>query len=146
MHRLARNDAGRFDLDAAALGRFDRALAVDRIAKRIDDASEQALSDRHIDDSAGALDGRAFRDLGVRAEDHDADVIGLEVQGHALGAIAELDHFARLDIVEAVDARDAVADRQHSADLGDLRFGVEIRDLVADDAGDFSGADIHCLA
>ena len=86
------------------------------------------------------------RDLGVRAEDHDADVVGLEVEGHALDAVVELDHLAGLDVVEAVDAGDAVADRQHGADFGDLRFGVEVRDLVADDAGDFSGADVHGLA
>jgi hypothetical protein len=36
----------------------DRALAVDRLAERVDDAAEQALADRHVDDLAGALDGR----------------------------------------------------------------------------------------
>ena len=92
------------------------------------------------------LTRRAFGDVRVRAEDHDADVVGLEVEGHALGAVVELDHLAGLDVVEAVDAGDAVADRQHGADFGDLGVGVEIRDLVADDAGDFSGADIHGLA
>ena len=39
---------------------LDRALAVDRVAERVDDAAEQALADRHVDDGAGALDGRAF--------------------------------------------------------------------------------------
>ena len=148
VHRLARDDARRLDLDAAALGRLDRALAVDRVAERVDDAAEQRLADRNVDDGAGALDGRAFGNLGVRAEDHDADIVGLEVERHALGAVVELDHLAGLDVVEAVDARDSVADREHGADFGDLRIGVEIRDLVADDAGDFSGADIHgsCLA
>jgi len=45
--------------------------------------------------------------------------------------------------VEAVDARDAVADRQHGSDLGDLGLGAEAGDLVADDLGNFSGADVH---
>ena len=127
---------------------FDRALAVDRIAERVDDAAEQALADRNVDDGAGALDGRAFGNLGVRAEDDDADIVGFEVERHALGAVVELDHLTGLDIVEAIDAGDAVADRQHGADFGDFSLGVEIRDLVADDAGDFSGADIHgcCLS
>ena len=52
VHRLARNDAGRLDVDAAALGRLDRALAVDRIAERVDHAAEQALADRHVHDRA----------------------------------------------------------------------------------------------
>jgi hypothetical protein len=58
VHRLARDDARRLDVDAAALGELDRALAVDRIAERVDDAAEQALADRNVDDGAGALDGR----------------------------------------------------------------------------------------
>src|SRR4029079_10702095 len=141
--RLARDDAWRLDLDAAALGRFDRALAIDRIAKRIDDAAEQRLADRNVDDGAGPLDAGPFGDVRVRTEDHDADIVGLEVERHALGAVVEFDRLAGLDVVEAVDASDAVTARQDGPDFRNLRFGVEIRDLVADDAGDFSGADIH---
>ena len=148
VHRLARDDARRLHLDAAPLGVFDWAFAIDRIAERVDDPAEQALADWNVDDGAGPLDGRAFGDLGVRAEDDDADIVGFEVERHALGAVVELDHLARLDVVESVDARDSVTDGEDGPDFGDLRVGVEIRDLVADDAGDFSGADIHgsCLA
>ena len=62
MDRLARDDARRLDLDAAALVGDDRALAVDRVAERVDDAAEQALADGDVDDGAGALGGRAFLD------------------------------------------------------------------------------------
>jgi hypothetical protein len=141
--RLARNDPGCLHLDAAALGRFDRALAVDRVAESVDDPAEQRLADWNVDDRAGALDGRSLRDLLVGAEDHDADIVGFEVERHAFHAALELDHLAGLDIVEAVNARNSVADRQDRADLGNLLVGCEIRDLVADDAGNFSGADVH---
>src|SRR5688572_3503883 len=83
-------------------------------------STQQPLADRHVDDGAGPLDGRAFLDLGVRAENHDADIVGLEVERHALGAVLELDHLARLDVVEAVDSGDAVADRQCGADFRDF--------------------------
>src|SRR5581483_2698175 len=91
----------------------------------------------------GALDGLAFLDLAVGAEDHDADVVGFQVQRHAADAVLELDHLAGLDVVEAVDTGNAVADRQHLADLGDLSLLTKILDLVLQDGGDFCGADIH---
>ncbi len=122
---------------------LDRALAVDRVAERIDHAAEQALADRHLDDGAGAFDGVAFLDVAVVAEDDDADIVHFEVERHAAGAVGELDHFAGLDLVEAVDAGDAVADRQHLADLGDFRLLAEILDLLLEDRGDLSGPDIH---
>jgi hypothetical protein len=81
--------------------------------------------------------------VAVVAEDHDADIVGFEVERHALDAAGELDHLAGLDVVEAVDAGDAVTDRQHLADFGDLGLGAEIGDLVLDDLRDFCGADIH---
>ena len=144
VHRFARNDARRLDLDAAAGDVGQRALAVDRIAERVDDAAEQAAADRHVDDGAGALDGVAFADAAVVAEDDDADIVGFEVERHALHAVRELDHLAGLDLVEAVDAGDAVADRQHLADLGDIGLGAEIGDLLLQDGGDFRRADFHC--
>src|SRR6185312_6587213 len=74
VHRFARDDARRLDLDPAALGGLDRALTVDWVAQRVDDAAEQRLADGNIDDGPGALDRRAFGNLGVRAEDDDADI------------------------------------------------------------------------
>ena len=55
----------------------------------------------------------------------------------------KLDHFAGLDVLQAVDAGDAVADRQDAADFGDLGFGAEALDLLFQDGGNFSGADVH---
>src|SRR5207302_8080041 len=140
--RFARNDAGRLDVDALALGRLNRALAVDRIAERIDHTAEQALADRRIDDGASALDGLAFLDLAVGAEDHDTDVVGFEIERHAPGTVLELDHLAGLDVVEPIDAGDAVADGQHLSDFGNLGLLAEILDLVLEDRGNFRGADV----
>ena len=143
VHRLARDDAGRLHVDALALGRLDLAFPIKRVSERVDHAPEQALADRHVHDRAGALDGLAFLDLAVGAEDHDADIVLLEVERHAARAVLELHHLAGLHIVEPVGARDAVADRQHLADLGDLGLLAEILDLLLEDCGDFGGADVH---
>src|SRR5690606_987377 len=48
-----------------------------------------------------------------------------------------------LDVVQTVDAGDAVTDREHLTDLGDLCLLAEILDLVLKDCGDFRGADVH---
>ncbi|MHC2794564.1 hypothetical protein ACVINZ_003576 [Mesorhizobium jarvisii] len=143
MHRLARDDAGRLDVDALAFGRLDRALAVDRIAERVDDAAEQTRTDRNVDDGAGALDGVAFLDVAVGAEDDDADIVGFEVERHAADAAGEFDHLTGLDIVEAVDAGDTVTDGQHLSNFGDLGLLAEILDLVFQNCGNFRGADVH---
>src|SRR6266700_1494521 len=143
VYRFARNDAGRLDVDPLALGRLDRALAVDRIAERIDHTAEQALADRRVDDGAGALDGLAFLDLAVGAENHDADIVGFEIERHAAGAVLELDHLSGLDVVEPIDAGDTVADGQNLSDFGDLGLLAEILDLVLEDRGKFRGADVH---
>src|SRR3546814_10534627 len=65
--RGARDDPRRLDLDAHALVGQNRPLAVDRVAKAIDDAAEQALADRDVDDRAGALDDVTFLDQIGRA-------------------------------------------------------------------------------
>ena len=71
------------------------------------------------------------------------DIIGFEVESHALNAVGEFDHLAGLHIVEAVDAGDTVTHRQDGTDFADFGFGAEIGDLVLDDLGDFCGADFH---
>ena len=109
----------------------------------VDDAAEQRLADRHVHDGAGALDGLAFLDVAIGPEDHDADVVLLEVQRHAAHAGLELDHLAGLDAVEAVGAGDAVTDREDLAHLGDFGFLAEVLDLLFQDRGDLGSADVH---
>src|SRR5258708_2451661 len=92
---------------------------------------------------AGALDGLAFLDFAVGAEDHDTDIVGFEIERHATGAVLELDHLAGLDVVQTVDAGNAVTDGQHLSDFGDFSLLAEILDLVLEDRGNFRGADVH---
>ena len=143
MHRLPGDDARRLDFDAGTLGGLDGTLAVDGLAGAVNDAAQQFLADRHVDDGAGALDDVAFLDGAIVAENNDADVVGLQVEGHPLDGAGKLDHLAGLHLVEAVDAGNAVAHRQHLADFGDFRLGPEIGDLFLQDCGDFRRPNIH---
>ena len=127
-HRLALDDARRLELERAPLGGLDRALAVERVAERVDDAAEHALADRHAHDLAGAADGLALLDELPLAEERDADVVLLEVEREADDAVLELEHLERDAVLEAVDAGDAVADLQHGADLGEVGLDVVLLD------------------
>src|SRR5262245_66491869 len=115
MHRLAWNDAGCLHVNARALFRFNRPFAIDWIAESIDNAAKQSLADGHVDDRARALDGLAFLDLAIVAENDDTDVVDLEVERHAAHAILEFHQFAGLHVVETVNAGNAVTDGKHLA-------------------------------
>ena len=146
LHRLPIDDAGREPLDRRELLRGDRALAVDRLAERVDDAAEHLVADRHRDDAAGPLDHVAFLDLLELAEEHRADAFLFEVQRDAEHAVRELEHLARHGVLDAVHARDAVADRDDAADFGHVDVDGVAADLLADDLGNLFGFDVHLSA
>ena len=143
VHALPIDDAGRQALDGRELLRRDRALAVDRLAERVDDAAEQFVADRHRDDAAGALDQVAFLDVPELAQQHGADAFLLEVERDAEHAVRKLEHLARHRVLDAVHAGDAVADRHDAADLGDVHVDRVAADLLADDFGDLVCFDVH---
>src|SRR5207249_6273317 len=130
VHRAPRHDPRRLDLDPGARHVDERALTVDRVAEPVDDAAQQPAADRHVDDRAGALDGVALADAAVVAKDDDADIVAFEIEGHALHPVRELDHLAGLDLVEPIDPGDAVADRQHLADLRNIGLAAKPGDLL----------------
>ena len=73
----------------------------------------------------------AFLDLGVVAEEHGADLIFVEVHGETGNAVGELDELACHDLVEAVDAGDAVTERDHGTDFVDLDLLLVVFNLLA---------------
>src|SRR5262249_60285997 len=125
----AGDDARCLHVDASALLGVDWTLAVDRVAERVDHPAEQALADRHVDDGASAFDGLPFLDLAVFTEDHDADVVDLEVERHPADAVLEFDHLASFNVVEPVDAGDAIANGADLAGPRNLGLLAEVLDL-----------------
>jgi hypothetical protein len=68
-----------------------RALAVDRLAQRVDHAAEEAVADGHREDLAGGLDGLALFDVVDLTEDHGADRVLVEVEREAQVPVLELE-------------------------------------------------------
>src|SRR6516225_3311545 len=148
--RLARDHA-RGDLldDVRQLG-VDRTLAVDRLAQRVDDAADQLGADRHFQDAARALDGVAFGDVLVLAQDDGADGVALQVQREAVRGLAvlggrELEHFALHRVGQAVHAADAVGDGDDRALVADVGRRPQAFDAALDQFGNFSGIQLHDL-
>ena len=130
---------GALNSSGRARRRLDRPLAVERVAERVDDAAEHALADRDAHDLAGAPHRLALLDELPLAEERHADVVLLEVEGDADDAVLELEPLERDAVLEAVDARNAVTDLQHRADLGQVRLDVVLLDPGLEDRGDLFG-------
>mmetsp|Transcript_34403 Transcript_34403/g.111957 ORF Transcript_34403/g.111957 Transcript_34403/m.111957 type:complete len:320 (+) Transcript_34403:990-1949(+) len=143
VHALPRDDARRLELDTPPRLGQDGALAINRHAKGIDHASEQLGADGHVDDGAGALHTVALDDGAIVAEDHDTNVVGLQVQCHALQTAGELDHLSGLDALQAVDTGDTVADAEHTSDLLHILLIREVRNALAQDLGELGWADLR---
>ena len=134
-HGLAEDDAGGLALDGQLDEfAFDVALAVNGLAEGVYDAAQQAFADFDGGDAAGALADVAFvQRLGV-AQKHDTHIVLFQVEGDAGDFVAvsgpERHQFAGLDVMESVNAGNAVADQQHGAHLFHFGLLVEIFKLL----------------
>ena len=137
------DDAGRQALDdlwtSALIGPF----AVERLAERIDDAADEGRPGGDLHDPVGPLDEVALLDQVAFAEEHGADAVLFQVQGQAEDVARELEQLVVHDPVQAVDAGDAVADRNDRPDLPDIDLGLKAFDLLLDDLADFVCFDGH---
>jgi hypothetical protein len=74
------------------------------------------------------------------SEERCPDVVLLEVEGDADDTVLELESLEGDAVLETVDSRDAVADLEDGADLGEVGLDVELSDPVLQDRGDLFGA------
>ena len=140
-HRLASNDAGCLDLEAAGLGGGDGALAVDRLAHSVDHSTQEGVADPDRQDATGRLDQLLFLESGVLTEDHRTDGLLVEVEGQALGAVGELEDLVDRAAGQAGDAGDAVTDFDNAADLLGPDLGCVVVDVLLEGSGDLVGVD-----
>jgi hypothetical protein len=75
--------------------------------------------------------------------DGDADVVLLEVQHEAEDPAVELHQLHGHHLLEAVDASNPVADRQHDAGLAQLHLLLVVRDLRFDDLAYLFSSQFH---
>ena len=108
---------------------------------------EQLLADRDLEQPLGPPDRVALDDLLPFAEQHRADVVGLEVQRQGGHVVGQLEHLERHAVLKPVDPGDAVGDREHGPDLGEVGARrVEALDSALEDGGDLVWIDLHEVA
>ena len=122
---------------------IDRALAVDRLAQRVDHAAEQFRANRHFENAAGRLDRIAFGNVVVFTQHHRADGITFEVERHTKGVAGEFQHFTLHDVLQAMHATDAVSDGNHGALRTHFRCALQVLDLALDQFRNFGRIQLH---
>ena len=145
MDTLARHNARRFNINAAAFSSRDWALAVNRLTERVHNAAKQTFANRNVNDFAETLNCVALFNAAVITKDNNTNIICFEVQGHALNAARKLDHLAGADIVQAVDTGDTITNGQNLSNVGNFSFFTEALNLLLEDRGDLCGANVHNL-
>ena len=118
------------------------ALAVDRLAERVDDAAEHAVADGHREDAAGGLDGLALLDPSTSPSTTAPIELLVEVEGEADGAVLELEQLVDGGSrAGPTDAGDAVADLGDAADGAGLERRLEAVEVLLERRGDVGGAE-----
>lgn len=108
--RTTGQDTGSLELSLSTTNRVDRTLAVNGVTQSVDDTAEQTGTDGNVDNLTGTLDGVTLLDETIVTENGDTDIVGLEIQAHALDTGRELYHLLGLDVAETVDTSDTVTD------------------------------------
>ena len=94
------------------------------------------LADRHARDAPRTTHRLPLLHVLPVSEQRRSDVVLLEVQRDADDAVVELEHLHGDGALEPVDAGDAVAHLEHSADLGEVGLDGEVFDALLEDRGD----------
>lgn len=78
------DDTGGLDTDTSTCLCVERASAVNGVAQGIDNAAEDFVTSGYVDDSTRSFHDVAFHDVSIVTEYDNTDVVGLQVEGHAL--------------------------------------------------------------
>ena len=114
-HRLAKYDAVCLLLDGTGLLSNHRPLIVQRLAQRADNPSDDSFAHRNLQHATGTLHRIAFLHQRCVAQQHHADAFFLQVECHPHHVVGEFEHLVIHAVLQAEDARDAVAHLEHNA-------------------------------
>ena len=123
--RRAVHDGRGGPFDGQAIRGVQGAAAVERPAERVDDAAQQGIAHRHVHHAAFAFDLVARVQVRMVAEQHDVDLVFVDVEGDAAQAAGKTDQFLEADAGQAADRGDARGDRGDRAHLARDQLRLE---------------------
>jgi len=139
VHGATRHDAGGLDFHTGTARGVEGTLAVNRLGEAIDHTSHQFTAYRHVHNGSGTLDGRTLKNLSVIAEDHNTDVVGIEVKSHAFNTTVEFNHLTSFAVVEAVHTGNTVTNGKHLTNFIDRDTSAAVvGDALVKDGGKFT--------
>ena len=130
LDRLPGDDAGGLQSHPVPLLASNGALAVNGVTQSVHNAAKDLVTDGHVHDGSGPLDDVSLLDELVVTEHDHTDVVGLQVESHALQSGAELHHPLGLDVLEAIDTGDTVTNGQDTASLLEVDGGGSSQDSL----------------
>ena len=147
-HRGAVDDTGGFKLNGTTMGLAKVALAVDRLAKRIDNATEHASADGDVHNTASSTAGVAFLDRVDVAEQNGADLIAVQVLSQAVNGLSrrgtgELQQLTSHRALETEDVSDTVAHLGYMGYFLGIDGSRQVKQALPQDLFDVLGTD--CL-
>jgi len=125
-----RCDTWRQTFHRIELGGVDGSLAVYGRAQRVHYAAHHLFAHRNGHDARRAAHFIAFANVRVVAEQDRAHLVFLQVHGDARNVVRKLDQFAGHHLLQAVNARDAIAHRDHRAGLADVDGPLVVFNLL----------------
>jgi len=117
VHRATGHDTRGLDFYTGAATGVEGSFAVNGFGKAVNHTSHQFASYGHVHNRSGTLDSGSLEDFTIITEDHNTDVVGIEVKGHTLNATREFNHFACFAVAKAVHTGDTVTNGKYLADL-----------------------------
>jgi hypothetical protein len=145
MDRLSFGNASSDDFDRASDRCIDWTFAIERVSKRIENATDNRVTGWNAEEGAEGSDFIPFTDAQVVPENDDPDRFFFEVERQSDHAAGKFDHFARHDARQSVNACDPIADFENGSDFSDIDLAAELLDLFLNDGCDFIRVKLHLI-
>lgn len=138
MHRLSWDNTWGLQLDSLSLVRQDGAFAINGVAEGVDDTTEHAGTDWHVDDGAGSLHNISFLNFSIVSEHDNTNVVSLEVKGHTLNSRVEFYHLSGLNFGQTENSGNTITDGDDSSEFFQVVDLVDLGNLGLEDGNGIS--------